>query len=341
MHSAMRANVGAGLAVILSQCLGGCDRLKPKDAGKVQAEAKREQAACASPSANEKLKGLIFDEAISQRRADRATLDTLADYSVARMEEPVVKGWDPALDVTRCEARFILDVPPGAERAFAGERRLQADIDYTAQASADGSGLVYRAKGAEPIVNKLAQFNLDPVAYRPPPAIDEPQQPAPTGQSYYPPQHASIPGPSQSAPEASRPRAAAPPKSVPSVRTADLNHNASKQAPAFGSPRTSAEATVRAFYRALENADGAAASSQIIPEKRSTSAFSPEGISRFYGRLPEPLRLTSIEPTAGGAFHVTYRYSAGRSRCNGSALVKVTERGGREYIGSIQSLSGC
>jgi hypothetical protein len=101
------------------------------------------------------------------------------------------------------------------------------------------------------------------------------------------------------------------------------------------------EDVVRAFYGALGAGNGGAASARIVPEKRSSRAYSPEGISRFYGRLREPLRLTGIEPLPRGGYRVSYRYSAGRSRCNGSAIVNLTRRVGREFIRSIQALSGC
>ncbi|WP_419826821.1 hypothetical protein [Sphingomonas sp.] len=91
------------------------------------------------------------------------------------MEEPVVTGWDAALDVTRCQGRLVLEIPPGAERGFAGERHLRADIGYTAQAAADGNGFVYRLTGGDPIVSKLVAFNMTSGAYQPPPAIDETQ----------------------------------------------------------------------------------------------------------------------------------------------------------------------
>jgi hypothetical protein len=103
----------------------------------------------------------------------------------------------------------------------------------------------------------------------------------------------------------------------------------------------SGEATVRAFYGALGAGNGAAASAQIVPEKRSSRAFSPEAITRFYGRLAEPVRVTSISPLPGGRYRVSYRYSAGRSHCNGSAVVSLTNRGGRDLIRSVRALNGC
>src|SRR4051812_5581510 len=174
MRAVTKLATGGGVALALALALGGCGKLKqndPDEIAKAEAQAKRQKAACTSSAAYDRLKDLVFDRAIAAHGGDRSNLDTLADYSVARMEEPVVKGWDPALDLTRCKGRFILEIPPGAERAFAGQRRLQADMDYTAQAAADGSGFVYQLAGGEPIVARLAAFNLTSGAYRPPPAI--------------------------------------------------------------------------------------------------------------------------------------------------------------------------
>ena len=102
------------------------------------------------------------------RNSNPKNLDTLATYSTVRMENPVVKSRDEALDVTVCSGRFVLDLPPGAQRGFAGERQLKADVEYAAQMSADGSGLVYQIKGAEPIIYKLAAFDLQHATYRVP-----------------------------------------------------------------------------------------------------------------------------------------------------------------------------
>lgn len=315
----------------------------------MRAQVKRQQTACASPAANDRLKNAIFDEAIARRAGRGTNLDLLADYSVARMQDPVVQGWDPSLDITRCKSRFILEVPPGAERGLGGTRELQADIEYTAQASADGAGLVYHQKGAEPIIARLAAFNLASAAYRPPPAIDEAQAPAgpaeqaPVTEAPAPPRPATPPPRQSAAPIPQRSVPSAPLKTTPRGQVAERTQPRAETAtpPATPSRGGNGEAAVRAFYGALGAGNGTAASSQIIPEKRSSGPFSPGAISRFYGRLPEPIRLTGVVPVPGGSYHVTYRYSAGRSRCNGSAVVSVIQRGGRTLIRSIRSQSGC
>ena len=226
------------------------------------------------------------------------------------MQDPVVKGRDRSLDVTRCKGRFILEVPPGAERGFGGERQLRADLDYTAQASADGAGFVYQQKGAEPIVAMLAAFNLGTGAYRPPPAIDEAQAPAEldgrttVAEPTVAPPASGRPAEPRPAVLPRKPAPSAPPKPLARTEVADRTATEPRQpAPTAAGSRNS-EATVRAFYGALGAGNGAAASSQVIPEKRSSGAFSAGAISRFYGRLPEPLKLTGIEPLASGAYRV-------------------------------------
>lgn len=202
------------------------------------------------------------------------------------------------------------------------------------------------AKGAEPIVARLAAFNLTSVAYQPPPAIYERQAAPEASRSAEAargdePELVPIAAPTPSAAPAQQgmaPSPARPPASRRGLESADL---VSKHPMQDSSSDETGDATVRAFYGALEQANGETASAQIIAEKRSSRAFSPEAIWRFYGRLAEPLRLTGIAPVAPDRYRVNYRYSTGRWNCNGSADVSLTNRGGREFIGSIHALSGC
>ncbi|WP_426290660.1 hypothetical protein [Sphingomonas sp. TWP1-3-1] len=283
------------------------------------------------------MKRVIFDQAREQSN-HRNNLDTLEAFSFIRMEKPVVKGWDPALDVTRCKGRIILDVPPGSEQALGGDRRLAADIAYTAQDAADASGLVYALTGAAPIVGKLAAFSLSDATYRPLPAVDtEVSDAEPPSPEALPTEIADRTSASQiEGSSADNLAARAPYSSV--AKTSEEPASASRPDTVVGS---SGEATVRTFYNALGTGSGDVASAQVIPQKRSSRAYSADAISRFYGRLRDPLRLTSISPLQSGAYRVTYRYAAPGLRCNGSAIVRLTSGGTRPLIRSIDATNGC
>jgi hypothetical protein len=342
MHCTTNFPRRAGLTLLLAIALAGCGKIKPDaepEAYRERVEAKRQKAACTSPEAYNRLKDLLFDQVIEQYKGHKANLDTLADYSSARMEDPVVEGSDPLLDITRCKGRFILDIPPGAERAFAGERRLQADVRYTAQAAADGSGFVYQLSQAEPLVTRLAGFNLDSGGYRPPPAIDEQSglRDETVAEGRLAEQNSRLPGLAQlpaSAPNQNNIHPVQPDRVEARKAVLPPENEQLRSRPAD----EAGEAAVRAFYHALSAGDGAAASARVIAEKRRTGAFSPQAISRFYGALPDPIQLTKIVPLGRGAYRVRYRYSAGRSHCDGSALVSLTDSG---LIRSIKALNGC
>jgi hypothetical protein len=143
----------------------GCKKLEPRaevEARKEKqaAKARRLQEACASQASYERLKAVAFDKARDLRGDDAALLDRLAANTVVRMEEPVVKSRDEVLNVTVCSGTMVIDLPPGVKAAFSGARRLEAKVEYAAQAAADGSGLVYSLDGAEPIIARLAAFGV-------------------------------------------------------------------------------------------------------------------------------------------------------------------------------------
>jgi hypothetical protein len=328
------------IALTLSSC-GKIKENKPVETAQARAEAKRHKDACASSTAYDRMKRVIFDKAREQS-SHRTNLDTLEGFSFVRMENPVVESWDPTLDVTRCRGRIVLDVPPGSEKALGGERRLAADIAYTAQGAADASGLVYAITGVSPIVSKLTAFSLSDASYRPLPAVDM-----------------GVPKTNLSGPEELSTKISK--RSLPSqIESSGTDERAGEDAALSSGARTSeasqtiistfradtivassGETTVRTFYNALGSGSGDVASAQVIPQKRSSRAFSADAISRFYGRLPDPLRLTSISPLHDGAYRVTYRYAAPGLRCNGSAIVRLTSGGTRPLIRSIDAANGC
>ena len=148
----------AAFGFVLSRDIKKQDKIDSKELAEKQEDRLRE--ACASNATYARLKEVVFEEAVRIRNSDPANLDKLATHSVVRMEKPVVKTRDENLNVTVCTGRFVLELPPGAEAGFGGQRRLMADIEYAAQSAADGSGLVYQLNGAEPIIYRLAAFDL-------------------------------------------------------------------------------------------------------------------------------------------------------------------------------------
>jgi len=107
-----------------------------------------------------------------------------------------------------------------------------------------------------------------------------------------------------------------------------------------GSTDPLAQTTVEAFYRALEVGNGQSASEMIVPWKRS-GAFSSNALSRYYGRLSEPLKLIEVLPLGRDSFEVRYTFVDRNRRCDGRARVATTTVGGLNLIESIRSLSGC
>jgi uncharacterized protein YecT (DUF1311 family) len=156
----MRMAIGiAALALAFSSCNRKFDGSTPRmDAAKARLEQVRR--ACASQLTYARLKEYVFDEAARIRNSDPGVLDPLAAHSVVRMEDPVVKSRDDELNITVCTGRFVLNLPPGIQDAFNGQPVIGADVEYAAQAAADGSGLVYSMNGAEPIIYRIATLGL-------------------------------------------------------------------------------------------------------------------------------------------------------------------------------------
>lgn len=156
----MRLVFGVG---VLALFMSGCDRSdRASQARRIQAEKAPEQvrSECASRLTYARLKEFVFDEAARIRNSDPRRLDQVAAYSVVRMDDPVVKSRDDQLNITVCTGQLVLNLPPGIQDAFDGQPVIKADVEYAAQAAADGSGLVYSMSGAEPIIYRIATLGL-------------------------------------------------------------------------------------------------------------------------------------------------------------------------------------
>ena len=251
--------------------LPSCDWMQKKDppgqkSEKQLAEERRDRLrkACASEGTYHRLKELVFDEAVRVGRVDPRSLDLVAAGSTVRMEDPLVKSRDEELNVTVCTGKFVLDLPPGAENAFDGMRRVSAEIEYSAQAAADGSGLVFQMGGAEPIIYRLATVGMNgqplprtvevPQPSAPPTAppqvavVNEPAAPA----AATPTRPATPPAP-RKAPEAAAARTAA----SPSFNCRHAGTRTEKLVCSSGGLAAKDRQMASIYYAAMANADAA------------------------------------------------------------------------------------
>jgi hypothetical protein len=155
------------LAALAATSLAGCDWTEPKTPAADERSAKQKLAdgqrlrqACGSAQTYDRLKALTFDEVDKVRVGGSPILDRIAANTTVRMEGPVVKSRDAALDITVCTGHLVLALPPGLRDPFDGRAMLEADVEYSAQEAVDGSGLVYQMTGAEPIIYRLAALTL-------------------------------------------------------------------------------------------------------------------------------------------------------------------------------------
>jgi hypothetical protein len=110
---------------------------------------------CASSATYELIKRELFRRAAQMRGSDQAAYDKLAAYAVVRMENPVMESEDKGSGGVNCSGSLSLDVPPGVA-VVGGRRTLMADVDYTVQPAADGSGPVVLLRNADAIIAPLA-----------------------------------------------------------------------------------------------------------------------------------------------------------------------------------------
>jgi uncharacterized protein YecT (DUF1311 family) len=110
---------------------------------------------CASKATYESIKHDLFRRAAQVRGSDQPAFDTLSNYASLRMEHPVMESQDRTTGAVNCSGSLSLDLPPGV--AIVGNRRtLTADVDYTVQPAADGSGPVVLLRNVDAIVTPLA-----------------------------------------------------------------------------------------------------------------------------------------------------------------------------------------
>jgi hypothetical protein len=172
-------------AVAILFAAGACGKKRPADAldenaivanvGEPAAVVQTDKL-CASSEVYDKIKLELFRQAAAVRGRDQATYDKIAAYSALRVEEPVLRARDEALHTITCTARLALDLPPGLAVA-GGRRSLVANIGYTVQPAADGSGDVVTLAGIDPITVPLATLARTAPPAAPPPVVPAPADP--------------------------------------------------------------------------------------------------------------------------------------------------------------------
>lgn len=110
---------------------------------------------CGSQRTYDLVKQQLFRQAAQTRGTDQAAFDRLSAYASIRVTSPVLKREDEELGTLVCSGNVALDLPPGVA-VVGGRRTLQANLDYSLQPAADGSGDVVTLSGAEGIVVPLA-----------------------------------------------------------------------------------------------------------------------------------------------------------------------------------------
>lgn len=131
------------------------DQDKLKDAQIAQTQPQDAEKRCASKATYDLIKTELFRRAAQLRGSDQAAYDKLAAYASLRVENPVMESEDSKLGAVNCSGSLSIDLPPGVA-VVGGRRTLMADVDYTIQPAADGSGMVVLLRNADAIIAPLA-----------------------------------------------------------------------------------------------------------------------------------------------------------------------------------------
>lgn len=304
----------------------GCDWMSMKEPpqAKGENEQRREREAqlrraCASQLTYDRLREYAFDEAQRIRGGDEGLLDRIATAATVRIEDPLVKSRDEALNVTVCTGRFVLDLPPGAQNAFDGERHLVAEVEYAAQAAIDDSGLVYHMTGAEPIIYRLATLGGVGTIPAPPVATAQPAPPptaVPNAPSAAPARIATADaGPPPTAPPV--PARAAPPERRPPPRP--------RQEPRAEAPAGNSSPSYNCRHAGTRTEMMVCGNSALAASDRRMASAYYAALAQSDGETRSRLRRTRD------------RFLARRERCDSSACVAAAYD---DRVREIREISG-
>jgi len=141
-----------GVALLLQGRSGGDDRLTGNE---VAATGEDPEQRCSGQATYDRIKRELFRRAAEVRGSDQSAFDRIGSYSSLRVEAPILRDDNRSVGSVTCSATFWLDLPPGVA-VVGGRTSLSAEILYTIQPAADGSGTVITLANAEEIITPLA-----------------------------------------------------------------------------------------------------------------------------------------------------------------------------------------
>lgn len=110
---------------------------------------------CSSKKTYDLIKRELFRRASALRGSDQPTFDNLASYASVRMDAPMLTDENSEIGSVSCGGTLTVDLPPGVAAA-GGRRSLSAEVAYTIQPAADGTGDVVTLTNADGIIIPLA-----------------------------------------------------------------------------------------------------------------------------------------------------------------------------------------
>ncbi|MBC2777976.1 hypothetical protein [Parasphingopyxis marina] len=150
----------AAMSMGLGDYDGGIDEAAPESATDDLAAMSPGERLCSAQSTVDSIRQRIFSRARTTREDDGEMLSRLETGTVARIEGAHLVNFNESTEEARCEGRLVLELPRGTEPAFNYSRRLTAELDFVAQPTVGGRGMVSRMTGADMIIDRLADADL-------------------------------------------------------------------------------------------------------------------------------------------------------------------------------------
>lgn len=141
-----------GVALFVQGRNGDNDRLTGNE---MAATGEDPEQRCSGQATYDRIKRELFRRAAEVRGSDQSAFERIGSYSSLRVEAPILRDENKAVGSVTCSATFWLDLPPGVA-VVGGRTSLSAEVLYTIQPAADGSGNVITLANAEEIITPLA-----------------------------------------------------------------------------------------------------------------------------------------------------------------------------------------